>query len=131
MFSLKLFILIALIAVFVAAEPPRRRRLPLRVPARQTAEETEPEGYSYPKPTDTYGPPTDTYGPPAEEEPIAESDVEAVADEDGPPADESEDSQPQQFRAFRRNQKLRRAQPAKFQRQPNFSLQQARVIRLN
>lgn len=76
-----------LIAVFVvgcvASEPPRFRLNSkfqrFRGPARQIEATNQHEGYSYPKPTDSYGPPLDTPPTdlPAQEIDVSETEPQA------------------------------------------------------
>lgn len=124
MFGFRVFLAIALIA-FVAAEPPRRKTLPLRLPARQTLDEGF-EGYSYNKPTETYGPPLDAGEAPRlfPDEPVdypeeAGDSIDTVDEENDAPEEPLGENfvkfQPLQIRPLKRSEKLRR-QPTQFRR---------------
>lgn len=116
MFGFRVFLAIALIA-FVAAEPPRRKTLPLRLPARQTLDEGF-EGYSYNKPTETYGPPLDAGEAPRlfpdesvdypEEasDSVDTIDEEIEAPEEEPLAENFVKFQPLRIRPLKRSQRL-------------------------
>lgn len=112
-----------------------RLRLPakFRQFARQEQEEASPGGYSYPKPTDSYGPPEEEttepsgeYGPP---EGTTESDAEPTTE-----ATQADDPQAERIQAFkfnRKNAKLSRPQKLqksqKLQAIQSVQLQQQQV----
>lgn len=107
-------------------QPPQERlRLPVKFGQFARQEEAAPGGYSYPKPTDSYGPPEEEsttpsaeYGPP--EGTTAEPDAEATTE----PVTEPQAERIQAFRFNRKNAKQSR--PQKLQK--SQKIQQAQVV---
>lgn len=108
-------------------EAPEGERLRLPAKFRQFArqEESSPGGYSYPKPTDSYGPPEEEttepsseYGPP---EGTTESNDESTTESNETETEEPQAERIQAFQFRRKNAKLSRAQKSQ-------KLQKAQVV---
>lgn len=157
MFSIKIIFLVVCLVMGAFAEPPRRRsnfksfarqqteeqpnkegynyeppaaerlRLPFKLRQFARQEESNTGGYSYPKPTDSYGPPEEETEEPSTDYGVPEGTTEASTEpnDDGatenPQAETLRKLEASQFR--RQNGKLTRVQ--KSQKIRNHSTQQA------
>lgn len=106
-------------------QAPAAERLRLPVKFRQFArqEDSPPGGYSYPKPTDSYGPPEEETTEPSEG--TTESNAEGTTESEDTATDNPQAERIQAFQFRRKNAKLSRTQKA--QKLQNIQLQQQQV----
>jgi hypothetical protein len=90
--------------------PQERLRLPIKFRQFARQEESSPGGYSYPKPTDSYGPPEEETTEPSSEYGPPDSTAEPDADSNTEASTEPQAERIQAFKFNRKNGKLSRPQ---------------------